>query len=602
MLGFGGQGIVQKFNHSHKNRSVVLARKRLYNRRLNLDILREEPNVLEKLRHDHIVRLVGTYCYQHCELYLVMWPAATCDLSELLGDLDDLRFNAGDRADILGRLDRLDLDDTSAVDNSLHTTSKGSCPLNYLRRIMGCVTGAVDYCHTKSIRHLDLKPQNILLSPGRVYLADFGISRDVNDQDHTSTFLENGSLKWLSPERLSPQSKWTMQAADVYSLGLVFLNIATILYGGRQSHLFDVLEQKSPPLRLQQLDRYMDELQKLALVMQEFADESAHTFAPKHVVSLTRRMMSREPPSRPGMAKVNQDLVELGGLEQIYHNTCCKAHPRSLTQLLDRKYAHVCDERKRLAEEKDLMMKRLEVLEGSKETFSARLERERKEHARDRENLSRRLEEKQQHIEQLEARLREPDKRHRPKLRTPERSTSGGLMMKSTRQPPKSPSRQFAKPTLPAPAPVVNTKPLYYTQPSPPSNNRRPEPEVRKSSDSLTTIHLRSLGSASRLPQPVNPSTPIRSGTPRDPNLTSSTTESMTSSLFSRSSRQTTGSGLSPATTNSSPSASKILLETDKRISGNDDTGRLADSASYFSNDKPALGTGSKSNAIDAES
>lgn len=181
-------------------------------------------------------------------VFLLLWPAATRDLASLLNDLDDLRWDGGDRADILERLAELELRDTSAIDSpyaarTLDEPRVFGCPLDYLRRSMGCLTSALKYCHESDIRHLDLKPENILVSPGQVNLADFGISRDVKDQEHTMTYLEIGTKKWFAPERLSSDKGWSMKSGgDVYSLGLVFLNIATILYGGAAGETFRSVE------------------------------------------------------------------------------------------------------------------------------------------------------------------------------------------------------------------------------------------------------------------------------------------------------------------------------------------------------------------------
>jgi hypothetical protein len=393
-----------------------------------------------------------------------------------------------------------------------------------------------------------------------------------------------------------------MQSADVYSLGLVFLNIATVLYGARQTKLFDVLEQKDRQLRLQQLDQYLEELHKLALVGQDFADETAHTFGPKHVVSLTKRMMSPEPSSRPTMAKVNEQLVELGGIEQIYHSSCCKAPVRSLTQLLDRKYAQACDERRRLAEEKEKMAKRLDILERAEETYNMRAENEHKRQA----NLAKQLEMEQQQRKQLEARVRELEQtgRRRPAMPAAERSISGGLTMKHTRHTSKSPSQQFSRPIVSTAAPSLITT-ASSPRPVSPNTIRRPMPDMRKSTDSLTNFPLRSRGSGSRLPQPINPSTPIRASTPstpRDMNLTDSTTNSMASSSFSRSSRSTIGSGLSPATTNPSPSASRLLVAPNKPSIGREETAKLSNPDSYIPGPKAATNTEAKTNALDTGS
>lgn len=95
--------------------------------------------------------------------------------------------------------------------------------------------------------------------------------------------------------------------------------------GERQARLFEVLKQVDWKLKLDQLDAYLTKLQKLALVTQEFADENAHTCGPKHIVGLIGRVTALDPIDRPDTAKVGQELSLLGGLEQIYHNTCCKA-------------------------------------------------------------------------------------------------------------------------------------------------------------------------------------------------------------------------------------------------------------------------------------
>ncbi|ORY61544.1 kinase-like domain-containing protein, partial [Pseudomassariella vexata] len=547
-LGVGGQGKVEKFSYTHRNRSVFLARKRLQHRRKLVEELREEANILERLCHDHIVRLIGTYAYQPRELYLILWPAATCDLSHLLTDLDDLRFHGGDRADILERLGLLDLDDTSAIDGAPHSvrsSSKDNCPLAYLQRITGCVTRAVDYCHVSKIRHLDVKPQNILLSPGRVYLADFGISRDVNDQDHTMTYLENGTRKWKSPERLDPDDTWSMQCADVYSLGLVFLNIATVLYGARQSKLQDILEHNGKSTRVLELEQFCDELRRLALTSQDFADETASTLSSKHLVSLTSRMLCTDPPQRPNAAQVNESLIEIGGLEQIYHSSCCKVPVRQLTQLLDKKYAKVWDERGRLAEENAKMSKRLDALEGREEMYLERIKIERDGHAKNRANLIKRLEDEQTVRKELEATIRRFQQNRgsgtgpRPGLVRYKPTSSGGIAMRTSRPPHQSPSQQQSPFMVMAATPLLAG--VSGPRPMSPNANHRRESDLRKSTESLTNYALRSRGSGSRLPQPVNPSTPIRAGTPglcapRDSNLTDSTIDSLTSSMLSHSS------------------------------------------------------------------
>ncbi|KAI0174777.1 kinase-like domain-containing protein [Pestalotiopsis sp. NC0098] len=554
-LGRGGQGEVEKLNYTHKNRSVVLARKRLKG---VVNILRAEADNLERLCHEHIVRLIGTYGYHQKELYLLLWPAATRDLASLLNDLDDLRFDGGDREDILERLAELELHDTSGIDephavNSLNSVRHG-CPLDYLRRSMGCLTEALRYCHGANIRHLDLKPANILVSPGRVHLADFGISRDVSDLDHTNTYQEIGTRQWFAPERFFNVAGWSMKAGgDIYSLGLVFLNVAAIMYGMRQSEFLDILKQVDWNIKLKQLKSFQDQSEKQALATQEFADAGAPTYRPKHIIGLVRSMTEYDPEKRPDTAGISRELCLLGGLEQLYFNPCCQVSPRALTQLLDENHAKICNERDFFAKENERMSKRFHTLEAAEETYEMRLYNQQQKHARDLALVTKQLEEAKMRNEELESKSQQNHSRRSGQHR-----------------PPKSPNQQHSKPANkvinavhvpsavlpPAVSPEASRLPEAARWPE---TARRPAvPEMRKSTDSLTNYTLRPRTSGSRLPQPINPSTPIRSGTPstpRDANLTDSTNDSMSSSIFSRKSRRTS-SGLSP---NPSPGASRIL-------------------------------------------
>ncbi|WP_435769011.1 serine/threonine-protein kinase [Nocardioides sp. SYSU DS0651] len=96
------------------------------------------------------------------------------------------------------------------------------------------VADALAYAHDRKVVHRDVKPANVLLGPdGRVWLADFGIARLVDDAaHHTRTGMTIGSPAYLSPEQVRGET--VTPAADVYSLGLVILEMLTgqRAYGG----------------------------------------------------------------------------------------------------------------------------------------------------------------------------------------------------------------------------------------------------------------------------------------------------------------------------------------------------------------------------------
>ena len=88
---------------------------------------------------------------------------------------------------------------------------------------------ALDYLHSKQIVHRDLKPENILVTHNgnNIKLIDFGLS----DQDDFDVLkAPAGTRYYLAPEMLSEKGKVDLRA-DIYSLGVIIGEMATILIG-----------------------------------------------------------------------------------------------------------------------------------------------------------------------------------------------------------------------------------------------------------------------------------------------------------------------------------------------------------------------------------
>lgn len=578
-LGYGAFGQVEKVVYG----SVSLARKRIPRRRgFTIDDLRQEGLTMRKLDHRHVVKLVATYAPRAHELCLLIWPAAVCNLATLLEDIESLRLRERDREDIIERLHALDLTDLSAIEPSSaaqYSETTAKCPLEFLRNVAGCASRALAHCHANDVRHLDIKPSNILLKADRVYLADFGISRDVSGQDQTTTEGMPGTERWRAPELYGDYGS-SMQLSDVYSLGLVFLNIATVLYDVRLQEFDEALSYPSRQTREEQLasreqklHRHLENLVSHALVTPPFMFTHAgqETVRPRPLTNIIGRMVAPQPRQRPSVDKVDDKLSMLGGIHQIYHGECCKRPISWVEDKWDRKFASLAV----LDAENERIKKRIIELEGRDKTYEQRLESARRLHEQDVSKLQEKLREAEQRCTSLEAekdelkRMAGKGPNRSSTLPKPKRNSSAGIGYTLT--------KAQSQPTTPSARPALNPKSLSSQRLASPSstpasssvnatataNPTRPHaasvataqasPLTRTGSSDFRPQRVPSVTnltsfrtSGSKLPLPI---TPNRTSTPtlnRDQSLTDS---SMSSSIFSRNSVETIATPLlnSPA-------------------------------------------------------
>ncbi|WUH89456.1 serine/threonine protein kinase [Streptomyces sp. NBC_00433] len=81
---------------------------------------------------------------------------------------------------------------------------------------------ALAHAHAAGIVHRDVKPSNVLLGPGDTpYLADFGISRLIDEPTRAEPGTVVGTVPYLAPEQVL--GRGSSPASDIYSLGLVLL-------------------------------------------------------------------------------------------------------------------------------------------------------------------------------------------------------------------------------------------------------------------------------------------------------------------------------------------------------------------------------------------
>ncbi|GAB4423957.1 MAG: hypothetical protein Fur0044_21960 [Anaerolineae bacterium] len=151
--------------------------------------LQREAEHLQKLKHDHIIRLV------HPEQAL--WQDHK--------DNSTLHFFA------------LEYMDGGTLKDKLSQKKKLS--LDEAAPIILAVGRALAYAHRNGFVHLDVKPANILFgSDGRIVLSDFGISRDFLQAHDLKKRV--GTLFYNSPEQLT-ENPVHSHKADIYALGII---------------------------------------------------------------------------------------------------------------------------------------------------------------------------------------------------------------------------------------------------------------------------------------------------------------------------------------------------------------------------------------------
>ncbi|KAG6853454.1 hypothetical protein C0991_004312 [Blastosporella zonata] len=120
-----------------------------------------------------------------------------------------------------------------APDHDLFTQILNHCRYlgkdELIKHVFLQLVDAVEYCHSLGIYHRDLKPENILCFDDgySVAITDFGLAttEKVSDELHT------GSIYHMSPEcqggAFAPDGRYSPKSNDVWSLGIILLNLAT---------------------------------------------------------------------------------------------------------------------------------------------------------------------------------------------------------------------------------------------------------------------------------------------------------------------------------------------------------------------------------------
>ncbi|KAK3341759.1 calcium/calmodulin-dependent protein kinase [Lasiosphaeria hispida] len=205
-LGAGTYGIVREADGPDGRVAVKIILKK--NVRGNEQMVLDELDLLQRLKHPHIVKFVDWF--ESRDKYYIVTELATG------GELFD-------RICEQGKFTEKDASQT-------------------IKQVLG----AVDYLHRNNVVHRDLKPENLLYltkaADSDLVLADFGIAKMLDTKDEVLTTMA-GSFGYAAPEVMLKQGHG--KPVDMWSLGVITYTLLCGYSPFRSENLQDLIDECS---------------------------------------------------------------------------------------------------------------------------------------------------------------------------------------------------------------------------------------------------------------------------------------------------------------------------------------------------------------------
>jgi tRNA A-37 threonylcarbamoyl transferase component Bud32 len=280
----------------HRQTDQHFVRKELLYNKESRQKVHDEVNTMKALSHSHIAKLCCSYILQSEKKYaLLMQPVADMNLFAYL-----------------------------------EKCTKDGYPETMLKLLSGwfaCLLSALDYMHARKIKHRDIKPHNILVKGDMVYITDFGSARDWNSYETSRTrdvptgYTEKYQAPEVEPlEEASEDEKGRSVAADVFSMGCTFAEMATILITRRSISDFDNYRSENERCDSERFDIWVrDEDSNLDSDMKSwFANSSIYD-------DFLKDMMAKEEKMRPSSRELVTRLET--GLSGGFGSLVCSHRP-----------------------------------------------------------------------------------------------------------------------------------------------------------------------------------------------------------------------------------------------------------------------------------
>ena len=297
---------------------TILALKQVSNWEATGLNVHNEAKMLKKLRHKHIVEIVGSYTYRGL-LGVLLWPAAPSNLATFLEDIEELKglvegrrtatmaeaVSSGGR--VIARLRDTVPFRKAAIDileNKAALTETYKAAITRLNQCYVCIVSAVSYLHREHIQLADLRPSNILLSRDHLWLAGFGALTDFSFLTVSKTSGRGrGTSIYFAPEVAAFHPNG--YAADIFSLGCIFLEMTVICTGLALEYLSTLrpVGDRSFQANIERIEEWFEPLRE---------DSSVRL---RHLLFEIKQMLKVDPKARPTATELDSSISGISRLK-----------------------------------------------------------------------------------------------------------------------------------------------------------------------------------------------------------------------------------------------------------------------------------------------
>ena len=293
-LGTGSYGRVQVATYSQIKVAVKSFHVFLQGSHRHIQKFKDECQMLNTIKHPNVVQFLGVHMDSRTHRpYLVMELMEGGSLYELIDNVrDDFQR------------------------------------LSFSRRlnIITDVASAIAFLHNPhNLVHRDLSSKNVLLTRElRAKISDFGMARPFTSSLHNQPQTKApGCTPYMPPEALRDNTTFT-EKGDVFSLGVVMIEVVTGCYPSPSSSTREVNENTL--IRVSESERRTRDLHL-------FSREIKRAKSPQHLRTLVKKIIRDNPTDRPNANHVVHALTHIVSLqhEEKYDYTAQPMTTRALS-------------------------------------------------------------------------------------------------------------------------------------------------------------------------------------------------------------------------------------------------------------------------------